>query len=627
MKLPALFARKPPAAPPRVTLDLFLLRTGSGHWLAAEAGEVGIAEAPAPEDAVLLAVPRGAPQTSLLLAADGRSFAVEGDGMTAPAVSCRLRRAPGGRVELRHPIAAGRHLGVVTGAPVGKPNCVLFDRVGDKVMDRFELQPAEATVLLPAARALCEELAAALCPPISGDGLLALLHAAQLRPALAETLLRLLPADELARVATRLMASPADLALVRRAVPHDPFLAGLPDLIGWLAQDRPATREAVSAAGEDHVSVLQAGDLRPQAGLALTALARRTVPPRRLAAVLATARNEGPYILDWLAHHRACGFDHAVIYSNGNDDGSDELLGLLAAHGEITWVRNELSATARPQWKAYGHAFKVLPDLLDYRWTMVLDLDEYVSFRTDLFSSIGDVIGWQEYQPFDALAMRWLNFVGGRTDMWHDAPSTRRFVRREAEVSPLFKSLVRSNLFWDSHAHFPYPTMDAPFAYKIEDGAPCHHMSLLKGVKVPDEARSADIAWVAHHVYRSAGEALVKAMRGDVLWNETSRADSERLDTIVRRFVAMADNPGLVTDDRTIHAARGLDGQLARLSALPGVRDCDQAIKQRFAARLAAVTQAFADVPVAGDRPREYAQFQNILRQQNERGRARTRAA
>ena len=53
------------------------------------------------------------------------------------------------------------------------------------------------------------------------------------------------------------------------------------------------------------------------------------------------------------------------------------------------------------------------------------------------------------------------------------------------------------------------------------------------------------------------------------------------------------------------------------------MRECDAAIKQRFAARLAALTQAFADVPVAGDKPLEYTQFQNILRRQAEQARAR----
>jgi hypothetical protein len=624
MRFAELFHRKPlaeNAAPLFAELDLFLLRTGLGNWLGVERAGTDIVMVPhtTKETALVAVVPRGAPQNSVLMAPDGQDISVEGDGFVGPAVSFRLRRVPGGRAELRHPVAPTRHVGVVTGAPVGKSHRVLFDRVGDPVLDRFELHPVGTEVLGMFGRVLLHEIGQAVRPMMTADGLMALLTASVVRISLAGALIRALPTDQLAVLAELLMRDPAALTLVQRAMPSDPWVgAALPRMLDWVAKGRPATRRDRCPAGDGYVAVLQSGELRPQAGLALQALARRNVSPRRGAALLATVRNEGPYLLDWLAHHRAAGFEHAVIYSNDNDDGSDDLLGLLADHGEITWVRNDLGPAARSQWKAYGHAFKCLPDLLDFRWTMVLDLDEYVGFRTDLFGSIGDLAGWHEYHHTDAVALRWLNFASGRLDRWHDAPSTRRFTRREPEVSKLFKSLVRSNLFWHSHAHFPFPTMDQPFSYRLEDGAPCHHMAKLRGIAGPEDAVSADTAWVAHHVYRSAGEALVKAARGDCTWNQGDRAEEARLDTIVKRFVAMADNPGLVTDDRTLHCARGLDAQLIRLRGLRGVRACDEAIKQRFSARLGAVTQAFMDTAVPAGKPREYTQMQNILRRQGE---------
>ena len=628
MNFATLFGRKaayanPPAASTS-HLDLFLIKTGLGNWLGvAQNGEAEMLPFTTPETALIAVIPRRAPQHSFLIAPDGRHITVEGDGFTAPAISARLRRIPGGRVEFRHPIATNRHLGVMTGVPVGKPQRVLFDRVGDKTLDRFELHPVTTETLSTFGQVLLQELAVALDGPLTTPRLLPLLYATTLRPDLAEALIRSLLPDELEALAARLLATPPDLALLRRAIPHDPWVnTTLPALIDWLAQDRPPTKRAHSPAADDHVAVLQTGDLRPQAGLALLSLARRQIPPSRGACLLATARNEGPYILDWLAHHRAAGFQHAIIYSNDNDDGSDELLGLLADHGEITWVRNDLSPTARSQWKAYGHAFKSLPDILDFRWTMVLDLDEYVGFRTDMFATIDDFLGWQEHQPTDSVAMRWLHFAAGRLDLWHDAPSTRRFTRREPEISKLFKSIVRSNQFWHAHAHFPFPTMDAPFTYRLEDGSINHHMGLLKGIKIPTDTVSADTAWIAHHVYRTAGESLIKATRGDCTWSAQSRADTEFLDTIVKRWVTMADNPNLVTDDRTPHTARTLDAHLTRLRGLPQIRACDDSIKHRFSTRMSAVTQAFLETPVSPDRPKEYTQFQNILRRQAEHRRA-----
>ena len=444
------------------------------------------------------------------------------------------------------------------------------------------------------------------------------LHAGVVRLALAEPLVRILPADELAKLAHVLATQPADLALMRAAMPGDAWVDdALPAMLAWDAAGRPVTRRAVSPASEDHVAVLQTGLLRPQAGLALQAMARRTLSPRRMAAVLATARNEGPYLLDWIAHHRAVGFDHIVIYSNDNDDGSDGLLGQLADHGEITWVRNELSADARAQWKAYGHAFKVLPDLVDYRWTMVLDIDEYFSFRPGMFGSVADVIGWHEYQHVEALALRWLRFAAGPGDAWLDAPSPQRFVRRDPAVDPVFKSLVRSHLFWDSHCHFPFPTMGQPFAYHIEDGGPCHQMGRLRGIKMPADAVSADNTWVSHYIYRSAGEALIKIARGDALWSaESVKADSSvvdaRLETLMQHFVSLTEKP-LVEDRRTVACAPGLEAQLLRLHALPGVAAADRVIKDIYPGRIAKVCEAFLSEPDRPDRSPAYVKFRKIL--------------
>ena len=640
MEVPTIFPRflrrterAAPALPPRLLpgaqdedaaeLGLFLLRTGRNNWLAVQPGlgEVVMADLVMPQTALVACVPPSCPQASFLMAPDGRPVSVEGDGFAGPAVTARLKRVEGARVEFRHPLAPSRHLGVVTGVLTGKPNRVLFDRVGHPVLDRFELHPAGLDRFNHDGRMILAEMARATRAPMSADRLVGQLHDGTVRLALAEALIRVLPADEMAVLARRLMGNPADLALLQRAMPGDGWVNGvMPGLLAWCAGGRPKTVRAVSPASEDHLAVLQSGALRPQAGLALQAMARRTLSPRRQAAVLGTARNEGAYLLEWVAYHRAVGFDHFVIYSNDNDDGSDELLGRLADAGEISWVRNELSARSRAQWKAYGHAFQKLPDLTDYRWTMVLDIDEHFAFRPDVFGSVSDVIGWHEHQNVDAVALRWLTFAAGPEDVWHDAPSTQRFVRRDPDVDPVFKSLVRSHLFWDSHCHFPYPAMDLPFSYRIESGAPCHHMGLLKGIKIPKDAVTADHVWISHYMFRSAGEALIKIARGYALWSaESVSADrtavDERLETVMQRFLGLAGKPR-VEDRRTIDCAPALEAQIRRLRALPGVDACDRAIKRRFPDRIRQVTQAFLDAPVTSGQSEANAAFRSILARQ-----------
>ena len=40
-------------------------------------------------------------------------------------------------------------------------------------------------------------------------------------------------------------------------------------------------------------------------------------------------KNEGPYVLEWVAHHLAVGFGNILIFSNDCDDQTDRILDRL----------------------------------------------------------------------------------------------------------------------------------------------------------------------------------------------------------------------------------------------------------------------------------------------------------
>ncbi|MGO4916449.1 glycosyltransferase family 2 protein [Pseudogemmobacter sp. W21_MBD1_M6] len=46
--------------------------------------------------------------------------------------------------------------------------------------------------------------------------------------------------------------------------------------------------------------------------------------------LVATVKNEGPNILEWVSHHLLAGFDDIVVYQNDSIDGTDDTLRLLA---------------------------------------------------------------------------------------------------------------------------------------------------------------------------------------------------------------------------------------------------------------------------------------------------------
>jgi hypothetical protein len=618
---------QPEPAPARRTQAEFsfsCVAAGDGRLLSAPGTgtrgtrRVLAALAPADPDIVVACVPRRAANLAFLALPGCEPIEVEGDGMSGPMVSFRLMRVPETNLfELRHPVARMRRLGVAPHVP-GRPSCrILFDRVGDPVRDRFNLPPLDASRLQPAIRCMVEEVLRVLGPPIDADELIAAVENGSLRSEVVESVLRLLAPDQLEALARRVLRSPPLLRLLQNAMPHDRWLAaGLPALITWQCHGRPACRECVSSADETHVVVPYDGDVRPQAGLLLHTLARKTVSARRMAALLVTVKNEGPYLLDWISYHRAIGFEHIFIYANDNSDGSDELLHLLAQAGVITWIRNEVAAGQSPQLKAYAHAFRLLPDLLDYRWTMILDADEYFGLNADMFDTVHDYIAWHEHLRVDAVALRWVTFAGRPGDVWNTASSTRRFVWRAPQVGPLFKSMCRTNMFAGAHAHFPYPVADAPFIYRWEDGTMCYHMAQLEGKTIAEPPPTARLAWVAHYVFRSANEALLKMLRGDAWHKPGDRAAEDRMERILGDFVSLATNPGLVRDDRILRFAARHDIEHSRLESLPGIAECNAHLQAEFGARLPRVAaEALAAVSTA-DSTRAGAQFCRMLQMQ-----------
>lgn len=117
-------------------------------------------------------------------------------------------------------------------------------------------------------------------------------------------------------------------------------------------------------------------------------LYRWNTRPARKIAIVTSIRNEGINLLEWIAHHRALGVDDFIIYANDNDDGSSDLLTLLARHGiiHLIWNRVDLpkdgSVDMFPiQAKAFGHATEFLAESLDFEWLLFIDVDEFLVTR------------------------------------------------------------------------------------------------------------------------------------------------------------------------------------------------------------------------------------------------------
>jgi hypothetical protein len=160
-----------------------------------------------------------------------------------------------------------------------------------------------------------------------------------------------------------------------------------------------------------------------------------------------TVRNEGAFLLEWLAHHRACGFTDFLVFSNDCDDGTDAMLDRLAAMGWLTHVRNDGPHAEGPQWAALKVADRH-PLVKAADWILLFDIDEFVNIHVGdrtmpaLLAALPDA---------DAITLTWRMFGNAGVVHYTDAPVTETFVRAAPAVlhwpwrAALFKTLFRND--------------------------------------------------------------------------------------------------------------------------------------------------------------------------------------
>lgn len=168
--------------------------------------------------------------------------------------------------------------------------------------------------------------------------------------------------------------------------------------------------------------------------------------PSRLLSIL-TVRNEGAFLIDWLAHHRAVGFTDFLVFSNDCEDGTDAILDRLQDMGWLTHVRNDGPHDKGPQWSALKradqHPVKTYAD-----WILFLDIDEFVNIH------VGDrtVPALLATLPeATAVPLTWRLFGNAGIRNYVDRPVPEQFTKAAPAVmgwpwrAAMFKTLFRND--------------------------------------------------------------------------------------------------------------------------------------------------------------------------------------
>ena len=113
---------------------------------------------------------------------------------------------------------------------------------------------------------------------------------------------------------------------LRKLVPdiNDPYLQlALLPLIEAVADPKSGWRRSPRAleCGEDYdfLNGSSWGTRTTSFWHGVNAGLRRSIRPSRNICIVATIRNEGIYILEWISHHLHHGVDHFFIYTNDNE--------------------------------------------------------------------------------------------------------------------------------------------------------------------------------------------------------------------------------------------------------------------------------------------------------------------
>lgn len=157
-------------------------------------------------------------------------------------------------------------------------------------------------------------------------------------------------------------------------------------------------------------------------------------------------RNEGAFLLEWLAHHKGVGFRDVLVFSNDCDDGTDAMLDRLDAMGELTHIRNDGPHEGGVQWTAMKRADKH-PLVKGADWLMTLDIDEFVNIHTGDHTLSALIAALPKA---DAITLTWRLFGNGGVERFQDAPVTEQFLHAAPEVmfwpwrAFMFKTLYRN---------------------------------------------------------------------------------------------------------------------------------------------------------------------------------------
>jgi len=234
--------------------------------------------------------------------------------------------------------------------------------------------------------------------------------------------------------------------------------------------------------------------------------------------IVTPMKNEGPFILEWVAHNLALGADAIAIFSNDCTDGSDALLDRLDAMGKVRHFDNS-SPRPAPQRRAYRRFMGT--DLAGPSdWVIPIDADEFINVHAGdhTLRALTDAVPGAR-----TLSMTWRLFGNAGVVAYEEGFLTDQFTRAAADMTRRppqawgLKTMFHRELWGHIGVHRPKrPTVESFEALHWVNGSgqPMPERYMTGSWRSGPDSVGYDLVQLNHYALKSCESYLVKKARG-----------------------------------------------------------------------------------------------------------------
>ncbi|MGL4237339.1 MAG: glycosyltransferase family 2 protein [Tabrizicola sp.] len=337
---------------------------------------------------------------------------------------------------------------------------------------------------------------------------------------------------------------------------------------------------------------------------------------------LSTMKDEGPFVVEWVAHHLAVGFTELMVYTNDCSDGTDTLLKRLQSLDIGVHHRENIMPEGV---KPHPSMLKLAADeelIINSDWLLVLDADEFMCV-THPSGTLDGLVTDLNAMNASAMVLTWRIFGSSGVRDWSRAPITDQFTRAAPEFwnkgwgtktmlkfDPKYLRLgMHRPIIKSQHKETDYPDS---VLWVNGSGRPLEDWFKFRGWRSIRRTVGYDWAQINHYAIKSMDAYSLRKFRGNAnlkkdkynsdYWSLQDRNEVEDLQIARHRDRRAAIMAELLKDDevRRLHEAAHARAE-ARLAEYRPSPEYQAYVQNLIAASNIPISQVVAKPPKARD--------------------------